>query len=119
MKQTIEILEFNKIIKELGELAISDKAKQKLLKLEMFLDEKICEMKMNETTEARRILDSLGTPPISSMLFMESMLERVSIGTVLMPEELMLVASFIKGCKNMKRYLGRAEFLDCHLATYG
>ena len=119
MKQTIEILEFNKIIKELGELAISDKAKQKLLKLEMFLDEKICEMKMNETTEARRILDSLGTPPISSMQFMENMLERVSIGTLLMPEELMLVASFIKGCKNMKRYLARAEFLDCHLATYG
>ncbi|QEH67051.1 endonuclease MutS2 [Cellulosilyticum sp. WCF-2] len=119
MKQTIEILEFNKILKLLSEMAVSDKAKQKLLGLEMILDEKICQLKMRETTEARRILDSLGTPPISSMQYMESMLERVSIGTLLMPEELMLVASFIKGCNNMRRYLSRAEFLDCNLATYG
>ena len=119
MKQTIEILEFNKILRQLSEMAVSDKAKQKLLGLEMILDEKICELKMRETTEARRILDSLGTPPISSMQYMESMLERVSIGTLLMPEELMLVASFIKGCNNMRRYLARAEFLDCNLATYG
>ncbi len=119
MKQTIEILEFNKILKQLSEMAVSDKAKQKLLGLEMILDEKICELKMRETTEARRILDSLGTPPISSMQYMESMLDRVSIGTLLMPEELMLVASFIKGCNNMRRYLARAEFLDCNLATYG
>ena len=60
MKQTVEILEFNKILKLLSEMAVSDKAKQKLLGLEMMLDEKICQLKMRETTEARRILDSLG-----------------------------------------------------------
>ena len=117
--KSVQILEFDKIIKQLVDLAVSEEAKLKLSNIEMILDEKICNIKMDETTQARRILDSLGTPPISSMKFMDNMLDRVEKGTMLVPEELMLVVSFIKGCNNMKRYLERAEFLDTNLAMYG
>ncbi len=119
MKNIGEVLEFNQILKKLGELAVSEAAREKLLNLEMILDEKICELKMQETTEARRIIDSIGMPPVSSMQFMEKMIERVQVGTMLEPEELMMVVSFIKGCHNMKRYLNRAEYLNCNLASYG
>ena len=117
--KSAEILGFEKIIEQLVDLAVSEEAKLKLSNIEMILDEKICNIKMNETTQARRILDSLGTPPISSMQFMNAMLDRVEKGTMLIPEELILVVSFIKGCNNMKRYLERAEFLDTNLAMYG
>lgn len=119
MKSIGEVLEFNQILERLSELAVSQKAKEKLLQLEMILDEKVCELKMQETTEARKIIDSIGIPPVSSMQFMEKMIERVQVGTMLEPEELMLVVSFIKGCHNMKRYLSRAEYLTCNLASYG
>lgn len=119
MKNINEILEFNQILKKLSELAISEIAKEKLLNLEMILDEKLCEMKIQETTEARRIIDSLGIPPISSMQFMNTLIERIQVGTMLEPEELMMVVSFIKGCHNMQRYLKRGEYLECDLISYG
>lgn len=118
MKNINDILEFNQILKKLSEFAVSEIAKEKLLHLEMILDEKICEMKIQETTEARRIIDSLGTPPISSMQFMNNIIERIQVGTMLEPEELMMVVSFIKGCHNMQRYLSRGEYLDCDLISY-
>lgn len=119
LKNIGEVLEFNQILRRLSDLAISEIAKEKLLNLEMILDEKVCAMKMQETTQARKIIDSIGIPPISSMQFMNSLIERIQVGTMLEPEELMMVVSFIKGCHNMKRYLSRAEYLECDLAGYG
>lgn len=119
MNRAKEILEFGKILEELSNYAVSETAKVQLLELDMFLNEKQLEIKMNETTEARKLLDSLGMPPLSSMKGLERMLKEVEIGTMLEPEDLVQIASFIKSTRQMKRYLARGEYLDLELALYG
>lgn len=119
MNRAKEILEFGKILEQLGNYAVSETAKMKLSELDMLLNEKQLEIKMNETTEARRLLDSLGMPPLSSMKGLERMVKEVEIGTMLEPETLMEIASFIKATRQMKRYLARGEYLNCELALYG
>lgn len=119
MNRAKEILEFGKILEQLGHYAVSETAKTKLLELDMLLNEKQLEIKMNETTEARRLLDGLGMPPLSSMKGLERMVKEVEIGTMLEPETLMEIVSFIKATRQMKRYLARGEYLNCELALYG
>ena len=119
MNRAKEILEFGKILEELSNYAVSETAKVQLLELDMLLNEKQLEIKMNETTEARKLLDSLGMPPLSSMKGLERMLKEVEIGTMLEPEDLVQIASFIKATRQMKRYLARGEYLNLELALYG
>lgn len=114
-----EILEFKKVLEMLSECAVSERAKEELLGLELILNQNQLEIKMRETTEARKLLDSLGTPPLSSMKGLERMTKEVEIGTMLEPETLIEIASFIKATRQMKRYLGRGEYLECELALYG
>ncbi|MBP3886418.1 MAG: DNA mismatch repair protein MutS [Cellulosilyticum sp.] len=119
MNRAKEILEFGKILEKLSECAVSEKVKAQALKLDMILNEKILKDKIKETTEARKIMDSIGMPPISSMQDIEKIIKEIEIGTMLEPEMLVLVASFAKGTRQMKRYLQRAEYLDLELAFYG
>ena len=119
MNRAKQILEFGKILEKLSEYAISEKVKQQCLELEMILNEKILNDKIKETTQARKIIDSLGTPPISSMQDLEKIIKEVAIGSMLEPQMLIQVASFAKGTRQMKRYLQRAEYLDLELAFYG
>lgn len=114
-----EILEFGKILEKLSECAVSEIVKAQCLNIEMILNEKILKDKIKETTEARKIIDSLGTPPISSMQDLEKIIKEAEIGSMLEPEMLIQVASFSKGTRQMKRYLERAEYLDLELAFYG
>ena len=119
MNRSKGILEFGKILEELSHLAVSNQAKEKCLGLEMILNQKILEQKLKETTEARRIIDSLGTPPISSMQGLEKIIKVIEINGMLTTEMLVEVASFIKGIRQMKRYLQRADYLESELASYG
>lgn len=119
MNRAKEILEFGKILGKLSECAVSEKVKAQVLKLDMILNEKILKDKIKETTEARKIMDSIGMPPISSMQDIEKIIKEIEIGTMLEPEMLVLVASFAKGTRQMKCYLQRAEYLDLELAFYG
>ncbi len=114
-----DTLEFNKILEQLSQLAVSEKAKEKLLELKPFLSERECKAKMLETTESLKIIDMIGTPPLASMEELRKILELAEKGAMLIPEQLTSVASFISSCKRMKNYLKKAETLDVEVAFYG
>ena len=78
MNQTELILEMNQIREMLKGFAMSEQAKQELDALTPFLDERICRKKMEETTQARKILDALGSPPLASMQEIVPVLELCS-----------------------------------------
>lgn len=113
-----DILEFDKIKNMLCEHAVSLQGKQTCRMLDMHLNEAACIRAMKETTQARRILDSMGTPPISSMKEIDSVLNQVAAGGMLLPEQLNEVNTFLTGCSRMKSYLKRSYYLNCSLSTY-
>lgn len=114
-----DTLEFTIILEQLSQLALSVKAKEKLLDLKPFLNESECKAKMSETTEALKIIESIGTPPLASMEELNKNLDLAEKGSMLIPEQLMSISSFISSCKRMKNYLKRAEILDVGIAFYG
>lgn len=115
----IDALEFKIILSQLSEFALCEPAKEKLLNLKPFLSESECKNKINETTDARKILDSIGSPPLTAMKELDKILLLVSKGSMLLPEQLLGVANFINSCKRMKSYLNRAQACNVDMATYG
>ncbi|WP_396327290.1 endonuclease MutS2 [Hydrogenoanaerobacterium sp.] len=113
------ILEFNKIKEMLCGYAMSEPAKQKLSELTPFLSERECRSKMEETTEARRILDSSGNPPLSAIKDIGNILVLCEKGAMLLTEQLECVSTFIASCKRMKGYLKKAESMQVGIAYYG
>ncbi len=119
MEKSMIALEFDKILEQLGSHAISEPVKQKLLKLRPSLSEREVTAKINETTEGRKILDQLGSPPLPAMKDVPMLLELAVKGAMLIPEQLAQIALFLTACKRMKGFLKRAEVLDVAIAGYG
>lgn len=116
---TNNILEFNIILEKLASFALTQKTKEKLLTLEPFLSERECKNKMRETTNAFKVLDSVGNPPLTSMEDLEQILDLTAKGAMLLPEQLMCICTFLNSCKRMKSYLKRAETIQEDISAYG
>lgn len=114
-----DILEFNTVLKQLSELALSETAKEKLLGLEPFLSESECRLKLLETTEALAIMNALGSPPLSVMKDLSKNLDLAEKGAMLIPEQLTSIGSFILSCRRMRGYLKKAENLEVQMAFFG
>ena len=112
-------LEFNKVLSMLEDHALSINAKTRIQKLEPFLSESEVHRHLNETSEAKDIIEHYGTPPLSPMSDLEKSLSMIGKGTILMPEELTNIAQFITSCRRLKSYLHKAEALSTSVATYG
>lgn len=112
-------LEFDKIKKILSSNAVSEEAGLKLASLAPSLSESEVKARINETTQARKLLDSMGTPPLASMKDIGMLLELAQKGAMLTPEQLSQIYMFINACKRMKSYLKRAEAVSISLAAYG
>ncbi|MDP4178406.1 MAG: DNA mismatch repair protein MutS [Bacillota bacterium] len=116
---TISALEFNIILNKISELALTQKSKDTILSMSPSLNETQCRTRMCETTEARKILEYFGTPPLASMSELDKILDLIEIGSMLMPEQLNAISSFISSSRRLKNYLKKAESLDIDLAFYG
>lgn len=119
MNTHYETLEFNRILEKLKEQCVSDQAKEVLAGLSPSLSEDSCKLKMTETTAARRLLDTAGSPPLPAMKNLEESLGLSQIGAMLIPEQLTAVARFAVACRRMAAYLLRGESQSKELAAYG
>ncbi|HWT76890.1 MAG TPA: DNA mismatch repair protein MutS [Mobilitalea sp.] len=119
IEKSMNALEFNKILAMLCDNAVSENAKQKLLQLKPYLSEREVNAKIKDTTEARKILDHIGSAPLASMKDVNMLLELAEKGAMLVPEQLTQIGLFINACKRMKSFLKRAESLGVDIAGYG
>ncbi len=119
MNNYANTLEFNKIIDMLCQFAMSERARTKLSRLMPYLSEAECRERMQETTDAKYILESQGTPPLAAMTELDKILDLCSKGAMLVPEQLVLVAQFLISCKRMRAYLKKAEASGVEIAYYG
>lgn len=119
MNHTEITLEFNKIKEMLCGHALSQPAQRALLALTPALSERECKTRMEETTEARRILDSSGAPPLSPMTDMEELITLCQKEAMLTESQLEYLSVFLTACKRLKSYLKRAECQQAGVAGYG
>lgn len=119
IEKSINALEYNKILAMLSENAVCENAKHKLLELQPYLSQRDVNAKIKDTTEARKILDHIGSAPLASMKDISALLEMAEKGAMLVPEQLNQIGLFINACKRMKSFLKRAESLGVDIAGYG
>ena len=119
MNPHFEALEFPRILEQLKENALSEKAKQELGSRSPILSEDVCRRKMAETTAARAVLEGCGSPPLVPMKGLEEIIGLAGAGAMLLPEQLTTVARFAAACRRLAAYLKRGEAFGAEIAAYG
>ncbi len=112
-------LEYDVVLQQLADCALSDAAKQACLSLSPAQTVQDAARRMEETTQAKELLLGQGTPPLATMGELERTLNHIAIGAMLMPDQLSRVVSFLVACRRMKDYLLRAESTGIGVAYYG
>jgi MutS2 family protein len=107
--KTIELLEYDKIKEILKGYAISDLGKEMVEKMEPYVDIKQIEKLMNETTEARAIVNISSSIPIHSLIGIKNIKQKLGKGSILLPEELDTVAGLIKDTQKLKVFMKTKE----------
>ncbi|MEA5060481.1 MAG: DNA mismatch repair protein MutS [Candidatus Pelethousia sp.] len=112
-------LEFDTILANLANHALSAAAKARCMGLRPSLQEAQARRWMEETTQAKRIVEGVGTPPVSSMTELQKAMELLVLEAMLLPEHFAQIASFLASCRRIKAYLRKAETMDSGIACYG
>mgnify|MGYP001004881492 CR=1 FL=1 len=113
-------LEFDKILEKLAENALSEAVKRKCLALAPSLNETEARRWMDQTTQAKHIIEQTGTPPLSSMSELQKVINLMAIDAMLTPDQIGHVSSFLVSCRRMKAYLRKAETTtNSDIAWYG
>lgn len=118
MNQTFKILEFNKILEQLKQHTNTAWAKERALKLEPFLSERELSKNLRDTTQARQLLEQIGTPPLPAMEHMEYYIEKSDKGELLLAEDIEKVGAFLISVSRLKSYLNKGKEKEIGLAFY-
>ncbi len=116
---TYSTLEFDKILQQLADNAMSENVKCRCIKLRPSLDEAVVRRWIDETSQAKQIIASSGTPPLPSMENLHKVLGLIAVDAMLIPEQIAHVSSFLVACRRMKQYLKKAETTGLAIAFYG
>ena len=73
---------------------------------------------MRDTTQARQMLDLLGTPPLPVMEQIGHIVEKAVLGELLLPEEMEEVGMFLAAVRRMQSYLERGKMHHIPAAFY-
>ncbi len=112
-------LEFATIKTWLKEASSTKKARARFEALEPFLDQAQAEAAIEETSEARKVLDSLGTPPGGDTEGIREMAAEAGLGSLLSAEQLDSVRQFAVLCSRLIRYLNKCAGLAPGIAGFG
>ncbi|MGA5679552.1 endonuclease MutS2 [Bacillus bombysepticus] len=115
---TFEKLQYNELKDIVKSYCVSGLGKELLNKLEPSTSIKVVRNRLNETTEARAILDAEGHVPFFGISNIASTIQKLEKGMILDPEELVSVSDFLRGCRKIKKSMLDKEFFAPVLASY-
>lgn len=114
----MESVEFNKVLKQLSDYAVSDEAKQRALNVTPLTDEVKINRKLNETTEACTIIEKSASIPVSSLKGVLQMITLVDKGYLPSPEQFEFLREFLDSVKKIKRFMLKQEYNAPTISSY-
>lgn len=111
-----QAIEFDKIKKQLAELALTDKAKRECLNLTPYLSESRLAAAQRETEEAKYLLEHAGNPPLVSLKGIMELIHMAQKGECLSPSQLEEIGNALVATDRLKTYLGRCKIYEISLA---
>ena len=110
--------EFDKIKEMWADLAVTDAAKETIKAMSPLLSESKLRKQLRDTTDARNLMEKLGTPPVSNMSELRDILQITEKGDCLTPYQLERVERVLVSIKRLKDYLNRGKLYENSLAYY-
>lgn len=117
-KNTFEVLEYNKIKEILKSYALSDMAKQMIENLEPYVDMKIIERNMLETTEARAIVNRSSSVPLHGLAGIKLIKDKLGKVGSLLPEEFEVICGLLRDGKKLKKFMCDKKDIAPTVSTY-
>ncbi|MGA3602320.1 endonuclease MutS2 [Lysinibacillus agricola] len=115
---TLEKLQYNELKDIVKAYCVSGLGKQLLDKLTPSPNLTVVKNRLNETTEARAILDAEGHVPFLGVSNIDNTIKKLEKGIILDPSELVSISDFLRGCRKIKKFMLEKEFFAPVLASY-
>jgi len=115
---TMNILEFNKVIEEIKQYTLTEKAGQKIAELHPSKDIDIINIWMTETTEAAAMLAVNSSIPLVSMEGIEASIVKAEKEMILAPQELSSCQNLLEGVKRIRKYMDGMRSIGSRIAAY-
>ncbi len=116
--QTEKQIEFDKMKAIWAELAVTQGAKEKIEKISFSLSEREVKKQLRDTTDSRKLIEKLGTPPLQSVDEIKEILMIAVKGDCLTPYQLERVERILVAVRRLKTYLDRGKMYENPLAYY-
>ncbi len=117
-KITYEKLQYYDLKEIIKSYCVSGLGKQLIDQLEPSTNMKVVKNRLNETTEARAILDAEGHVPFLGVSNIENLIKNLEKGLILDPSDLVSISDFLRGCRKIKKFMLEKVFFAPILASY-
>ncbi len=117
-KKTFEKLQYNELKQIVQSYCVSGLGKNMIEKLEPSSNITVVQNRLNETTEARAILDTGSQAPFLGVSNIESIIQNLEKGVILDPNGLLSISDFLRGCRKVKQFMLDKEFFAPVLSSY-
>lgn len=118
MNQTFELLGFYQILEQLKEYANTMQAKEIISNLAPYLSKRKLTKQLRDTTQARQLLELIGSPPLPVMEHIEDYIDIAAKGELLFVEQMEQIGMFLVAVKRLKAYLDKGKDAQIGLAFY-
>ncbi|MGE5397721.1 MAG: endonuclease MutS2 [Chitinophagales bacterium] len=115
---SMQALEFDKVLERVSEYAMTEGARLRINNLTPSADLDQIRSWMNETTEARAMLDQNSSVPIPAMENLPDLLTRLNKGMVLTPGDLDSCRQLLESVKRIQKYMDSMQFVGPQVASY-
>ena len=112
------LLEFDKVKEIWQALAVTEHAKQKIENAGFISAELELRKELKDTTDARELIEKLGTPPLQNVTEIKDVMEIAKKGDCLTPYQLEKVGMILTAVRRLKDYLDRGKMFENPLAYY-
>lgn len=106
-EKAFNTLEWNTLLEYLKKFASSERGKQRCLEAVLFTDINKIREEQKLTSEARRLLDFLLSPPLSGIYDVEEIVQSLNATIYLSGEELIFVAKTIRASRLVRSFLDK------------
>ncbi len=114
----LKTLEYNKIIEILKEFTLTEKAKELFNELKPSSNIITIEGWMQETTEARELLEKNPSVPISSLENIQDVTDKLGKEIILNPSELNSCKSLLENVRRLKKYMSSMSSIAPVVSSY-
>lgn len=111
-------IEFDKVKDIWADLAVTDWAKEKIREATLYVSETELKKQLRDTTDAKFLIEKLGTPPLQNMTEIRDVLLVAEKGDCLTPYQLERVEKVLVVINRLKDYLARGRMYQNSLAYY-